>query len=73
MGVWRRPESQKVGFLGLVGRLLTQSGASCVGVRPKLLAQSKKKDLWPKVLVETRGVDRIRESVDERRGRAGTL
>ena len=32
----------------------------------------KEKDLWPKVLVETRGTVRIRESIDERRDRAGT-
>ena len=32
----------------------------------------KEKDLWPEVLVETRGTVRLRESVDERRGRAGT-
>ena len=29
----------------------------------------KEKDLWPKVLMETRGTVRIRESVDERRSR----
>ena len=31
----------------------------------------KEKQIGPKVLVETRGTVRIRESVDERRGHAG--
>ena len=33
----------------------------------------KEKDLWPKVLVKTHDLDRIRESVDERRGRGGVF
>ena len=38
----------------------------------QVVGAAKEKDLWPEVLVETRGTVRIRESVDERRGRAGT-
>ena len=52
--------------------MLNQSGARCVGDRFQVVGPVKETDLWPTVLVETRGTVRIRESLDERRGRAGT-
>ena len=60
-------------FLGLDGRMLmTPSGASCWGSSFQVVGAVKETDLRPKVLVMARGLDNIRESVDERRDRAGT-
>ena len=62
----------KDGVLGLVGMMLTQIGASCVAERSGCWCSKRKRSLADDFGGDTRGTVRIRESVDERRSRAGT-